>query len=179
MIFTKEQKQRKAFVAAQYRDPVPLKTPLRYSRGLTKRFHTEYQSWGKARQRAQGKSLRLKDQKPYQDKGMHGLWQLPLTGFAAFLSYMGRKPDTGDQWSVDRIDNRQGYFPGNVRWATIQGQNWNKTNHVLVTLDGETYPLAAWCYIFDLDYSTIHKRVQKGMAPEQAVHAGPGSKESA
>ncbi len=43
--------------------------------------------------------------------------------FAAFLSDMGPRP-AGHQ--LDRIDNRKGYEPGNVRWADLLTQRRNQ-----------------------------------------------------
>jgi hypothetical protein len=53
--------------------------------------------------------------------------------FTNFLADMGERP-TGLQ--LDRIDNNQGYYPGNCRWVTIQqnAQNTRRcvTNEVQV-----------------------------------------------
>jgi len=44
--------------------------------------------------------------------------------FVSFLADMGRKPDKN--YSLDRIDPNQGYFPSNCRWATKQEQVLNR-----------------------------------------------------
>lgn len=46
--------------------------------------------------------------------------------FDAFAAHMGPYPGKG--WSLDRIDNNDGYRPGNVRWATAKVQNRNRSN---------------------------------------------------
>lgn len=44
--------------------------------------------------------------------------------FEQFLADMGKKPHP--RMSIDRIDNEQGYKPGNCRWATYKEQSANQ-----------------------------------------------------
>lgn len=44
--------------------------------------------------------------------------------------------------TLDRKDNANGYFPGNVRWATPLEQGSNKRNNVWVTYQGERYTIS-------------------------------------
>ena len=50
-------------------------------------------------------------------------WDNP-DGFRNFLEHIGPRPSL--QLSIDRIDNNKGYFPGNVRWATMKEQRANQ-----------------------------------------------------
>lgn len=50
-----------------------------------------------------------------------------------FLSYLdenlGEKPSP--QHTIDRIDNEEGYKPGNIRWATRKEQNSNRRSFLI------------------------------------------------
>ena len=50
--------------------------------------------------------------------------------FSDFISYVGKKPDYKNSWSIGRIDNLSGYFPGNVRWETVEEQARNHRRQV-------------------------------------------------
>jgi hypothetical protein len=49
---------------------------------------------------------------------MYDEWKPLRTGFYAFLEYVHTTigPFPGEGWSIDRINNDVGYFPGNIRW---------------------------------------------------------------
>lgn len=55
-------------------------------------------------------------------------WHDLATGFELFLQHVGARPSKDH--SVDRIDNRRGYEPGNVRWATAAEQRANQDDCV-------------------------------------------------
>jgi hypothetical protein len=44
-------------------------------------------------------------------------------GFIRFLGHVGKRPKGK---TLDRIDPRKGYEPGNVRWATVKMQARNR-----------------------------------------------------
>lgn len=86
--------------------------------------------------------------------------------FIAFLKDMGDNPKG---MSLDRIDNNSGYFKDNCRWATRSQQQRNKTNSVMVSINGVTKNRQDWCDEFSVNYMTYNYRVSIGMTPLQAL----------
>ena len=61
----------------------------------------------------------------YSKYGARGI-ELSATwrfSFLAFIGHIGPRPSK--EYSIDRIDNTKGYYPGNVRWATKYEQAQN------------------------------------------------------
>lgn len=72
----------------------------------------------------------------YKNYGAKGVcvcerWQ---SSFEEFLSDMGPKPSSGH--SLDRIDPKLGYEPGNCRWADSKTQQNNRLNNATMMVDG-------------------------------------------
>jgi hypothetical protein len=92
-------------------------------------------------------------------------------GFTAFLEHMGKAPSP--QHTLDRLDNEQGYKPGNLRWATPKEQARNRRDNHLITAFGRQQCLAAWAEEVGLSPTTIRYRILKGWVPEDALtHRG-------
>lgn len=79
--------------------------------------------------------------------------------FENFFRDMGDLPFAGA--TLDRIDNARGYEPGNVRWATYAQQARNKSNNKLVEHKGRSLCVADWAKEFNVDRSTMSRRIQR------------------
>jgi len=95
--------------------------------------------------------------------------------FKAFLADMGPRPSL--KHSLDRIDNRGNYEPGNVRWATVQEQGSNRDNNTRLTLAGETLTVAQWAHRAGLPVNTMLNRLNRGWGLTRAVRTQPGMAE--
>jgi hypothetical protein len=87
--------------------------------------------------------------------------------FENFLEDMGEKPDN---MSIDRINNDDGYYKENCRWATTKEQSINKTNSVYVDYKGEHVLLFELTSRLGLDHITVRSRIRKyGWSVEDAL----------
>ena len=91
-----------------------------------------------------------------------------FNSFDAFLRDVGYPPSPVH--SIDRIDNRRGYEPGNVRWATAEQQMENRTVSLLITIGGVTKTLGAWARTTGINYGTARRRLGHGLPAEMALN---------
>jgi len=87
--------------------------------------------------------------------------------FVAFLSDMGRKPAAAH--SIERIDGKGHYEPGNCVWATVAEQNRNQQRTHTLTIDGVSRCLQDWSKVAGISPQGISYRLKHGMDPKQAV----------
>lgn len=73
--------------------------------------------------------------------GARGI-EFKFFNFRDFISHIGPKPS--DAHSLDRIDPKGHYEPGNVKWSTQPEQQRNRTNTLLFTFRGRTLCLKDW-----------------------------------
>lgn len=87
--------------------------------------------------------------------------------FENFLQDMGPRPL--GRLTIERIDNEQGYYPDNCRWATYleQGQNTRKTR--LLFHDGLTLSMSAWGRKKGILRATISRRLRSNCSTDKAL----------
>lgn len=71
--------------------------------------------------------------------------------------------------SLDRIDNDGPYSPENTRWVGRRAQARNKSNTVVMTLEGETLPLVQWAERLGLPPNVLRCRRASGWSDERAL----------
>lgn len=77
--------------------------------------------------------------------------------FCNFLADMGERPEGT---TLDRIDNKKGYCPGNCRWATPKEQARNRSSNRYITWKGETLLAVEWAERLGMSYKAFHNRLQ-------------------
>lgn len=129
------------------------------------RYTQEYSSWNAIKNRCLCETS--KDYFRYGGAGID-LFEPWQKDFMAFYGEIGPSPSKKHQ--VDRIDNRKGYVPGNIRWATHKQQSMNKTTSKIWTVKGFVFQsitdaanhfnvsamtIMRWCYGFTDSRSNI------------------------
>jgi len=98
-----------------------------------------------------------KDFKKYGQRGI-GLHEPWRKAFHLFLRAVGPKP--GPNYQIDRIDNKRGYVPGNVRWVTPIHQQRNRSNLRLITFRQQTRCLSAWAESLGISGTALAHRLK-------------------
>lgn len=98
------------------------------------------------------------------------------TSFETFQRDMGEPPAL--HYSLDRINNNQGYEPGNCRWATRQQQNNNTRRNHYITFQDRTMTLAEWALHVHISRKLLEARITRlGWPVEKALTTPPRSRE--
>jgi len=97
----------------------------------------------------------------YKNYGGRGItvcerWE---NSFENFYADMGSRP--GPEHEIDRIDNNEGYEPGNCRWALPVINSNNKRNNRRIAMAGETHTEAEWCRDLDVHPLVLRNRVDR------------------
>lgn len=89
-----------------------------------------------------------------------------------FLADMGVRPSFDH--SIDREKNDKGYEPLNCRWVLPTTQSRNRSNVIMLTLDGETKCLSEWAEITGISRDTIYMRIRNKWTIEEALTTPKG-----
>jgi hypothetical protein len=111
--------------------------------------------------------------KSYPDYGARGItvcdrW---LESFENFLADMGDRPT--DKHTLDRRDNDKEYSPENCVWETRRVQAQHTRRSRMLTYQGRTQSMAAWCDELGLKYRLIESRTERGWPADEAFETPP------
>lgn len=104
------------------------------------------------------------DHAAYPNYGARGIFVCDewRSSFDAFLRDVGPKPSP--ELSLDRIDNEQGYHPGNVAWRDRkQQQNNRRVKGIQLTINGVTKSVNEWAASSGIHSATLYSRVRSGV----------------
>jgi hypothetical protein len=102
----------------------------------------------------------------YFNKGVY-LYEPWAKDFSLFIKELGKAPSKDHQ--IDRIDNNNGYFPGNIRWVSRKQNQRNRECTIFVEYQGRRIPLSELCDNLNIPNSFIYKRVRRGWSIEDAI----------
>ena len=115
-------------------------------------YSRQYYSWASIKQRCSNQNN--PGYKWYGAKGItydkkwdtfKGFWEDMADGYA-------------DNLTIDRINGRGNYEKSNCRWITHKAQCNNRSSNNMVTIDGITKTMAAWCELSTVKPSTVRQR---------------------
>jgi hypothetical protein len=129
-----------------------------------------YNTWGHMLSR-----FRNEKHLQYNDYGGRGItvcesWHK----FESFLADMGEKPEG---MSLDRVDNDQGYFKENCRWADSKTQIRNRRVSPMVEWEGKQVNIAELCEIKGIKWRMVYERMRSGWTIERAINTPSRKKE--
>lgn len=88
--------------------------------------------------------------------------------FSAFLSDMGPRPSS--KHSINRLDNKKGYFKENCEWSTRIKQQNNTSKNVFIDYMGQRRTVSEWCRALGLNRATVEARIRlRNWSPEKAL----------
>ena len=106
-----------------------------------------------------------------------------LESFDNFVEDMGYHPDS---MTLDRIDPKGDYEPGNCRWTTNDIESKNRIHKESISLaesiyqlNGESKTLKDWCRQYNIPFSTFKSRIRGDWTIEEALttpSSTPGQK---
>lgn len=99
--------------------------------------------------------------------------------FAAFIkdmykSYQEHCKLYGEKnTSIDRIDNKLGYYKENCRWATRKEQSnnmsTNLSNKIIIDIDGKEIPIKSFLEKYNISISNYNSRIKEGYSLKEII----------
>jgi len=114
--------------------------------------------------------------KGYANIGGRGLgisWNTYLEFEEYILNTLGPPPNGPDS-KLHRINQRRGYEPGNLRWATAWEVGNNQPQNLRIRFGGETHSFSWWCRQQGLRTDTVRGRIKRhGWSMLEALNLRP------
>jgi len=143
------------------------KYPTRIDGKITK----EYRAWKAMKTRCYSSCNKTNHTKNYHLNSIF-VCETWIDSFDHFINDMGFAPS--DKHSLDRIDNSKGYCKENCRWATMDVQSKNRGSfNIIITHNNKTMVLKDWAKELNIEYTTLRKRLLKGLSFEEAISKDP------
>lgn len=110
--------------------------------------------------------------KAYHHYGGRGIgvcpeWRASFEDFEFYVAQLPRYSEPG--YKLDRIDNDDGYKPGNVKWSTQAQQLRNTRRTRWITIGGKMQCAKDWCDELGVNKSTFYQRLELGWSVESAL----------
>lgn len=74
-----------------------------------------------------------------------------------------------DNLTIDRIDSNGDYEPSNCRWVSLNNQQSNKSNNVLIYVNGEEITAKKYCEINNINYHSFMSRLNRGWSLDKTI----------
>ncbi len=124
----------------------------------------EYRCWKIMKTRCLNKNFHKHPSYGGRGIGVCDRW---IDSFENFLEDMGLCPES--RTSIERINNNEGYFSDNCKWATNKEQANNTRTNLMITFRNKTQTLTQWCEELKRNYDTMRSRIfRKGWSVERA-----------
>lgn len=106
----------------------------------------------------------LEKDKRYNNYGARGIYVCDewRNSYESFRDWSYENGYT-DELSIDRINNNDGYYPENCRWADDYTQMNNTRRSKYVTYKGVAHTLSEWSRILKVHKATLRDRVNRGV----------------
>ena len=95
-------------------------------------------------------------------------WAVSLEAFITGVTKdIGPPPHGG--LTLDRLDSRENYRPGNVQWSPVRVQARNTTTNRNLTWNNRTQHCAAWARELGFSISCIYARLKRGWSTHDTL----------